>query len=247
MPGEEHLPARPPQSFTTTHWSVVLAARGSPDTGTTAALETLCRTYRYPLYAFVRRQGYGPEDAEDLTQGFFARLLEKDYLGAVNPGKGRFRSFLLAAIRHFLADERDKATAQKRGGGRPLISLDAGQAEERYCLEPSHDWAPDKLFERRWASSLLTSVFDRLADVYAQAGKGELFQVLQEFLAPDVGTTDYASAASRLNMSEGAVRMAVSRLRRRYGELFREEVTHTVADPGEIEDEMRYLHRILSG
>lgn len=232
--------------FATTHWSVVLAAREAPDTRATTALETLCRTYWYPLYAFVRRQGHAPEDAQDLTQGFFARLLEKDYLTAVNPDKGRFRSFLLAAIKHFLADERDKATAQKRGGGRTVISLDARTAEERYRLEPAHDASPDRLFERRWALSLLSAVFDRLEKDYVAAGKGELFQVVQGFLSPDSGEADYASAARQLGMNEGAVRMAVHRLRRRYADLFREEVAHTVAGPGEVEDEMRHLRRILS-
>ena len=235
-----------PGTFRTTHWSVVLAARAGADTRATAALETLCRTYWYPLYAFVRLQGYAAEDAQDLTQGFFARLLAKDYLAAVDPAKGRFRSFLLAAIKHFLADERDKATALKRGGGQPLISLDAQQAEERYRLEPTHDWTPDKLFERRWALSLLSAVFERLEQDYAAAGKGELFQVGQRFLSPESGEADYPAAARQLDMNEGAVRMAVHRLRRRYAELFRAEVANTVADPGEIEDEMRHLRGILS-
>jgi DNA-directed RNA polymerase specialized sigma24 family protein len=233
-------------TFQTTHWSVVLAAGAGTDTRATAALETLCRAYWYPLYAFVRRRGYAPEDAQDLTQGFFARLLEEDYLTAVDPAKGRFRSFLLAAIKHFLADERDKATAQKRGGGQPMISLDARQAEDRYRLEPAHDSSPDKLFERRWALSLLSVVFERLEKDYAAAGKHELFQVVQRFLSPDSDEADYPTAARQLDMNEGAVRMAVHRLRRRYAALFREEVAITVAHPGEIEDEMRHLRRILS-
>jgi RNA polymerase sigma-70 factor (ECF subfamily) len=224
----------------------VLETGRGHDAQATEALQTLCQTYWYPLYAFLRRFGYTPEDAEDLTQGFFARLLEKDYLSEVAPRKGRFRSFLLAAIKHFIADERDKAHAQKRGGGKPLVSLDARAADARYDLEDTHDLPPDKLFERRWALSLLAVVFERLAKDYAEAGKDELFQVLQSFLAPDAEMTDYVSAAHRLHMNESAVRMAVSRLRRRYANLFREEVAQTVADPGEIEDEMRWLRRILS-
>jgi DNA-directed RNA polymerase specialized sigma24 family protein len=233
-------------AFNTTHWSVVLAAQGGQDTEALTALEILCRAYWYPLYAFARRQGHSPEDAQDLTQGFFARLVERNYLTAVNPAKGRFRSFLLAAIKHFLADERDKASAQKRGGGRPLISLDAQQAEASYRLEPTHDLSPDKLFERRWALSLLSVVFVRLERDYVAVGKRELFEVVQRFLSPGPDAADYGAAARKLNMNEGAVRMAVSRLRRRYAGLFREEVAHTVADPGEIEDEMRQLRRILS-
>ena len=234
------------QWFATTHWSVVLAAKGPNAPGVTESLEKLCQAYWYPLYAYVRRQGENPQDAQDLTQGFFARLLEKDCLARVDRAKGKFRSFLLAALKHFLADERDKARTQKRGGGQPQISLDTQEAEERYGLEPAHNLTPEKLFERRWALSLLFAVFDRLAQDYAEAGKEELFQVIQAFLAPNAGQMDYTSAARRLNMKEGAVRMAVHRLRRRYGKLFRQEVAHTVSTEDEIEDEMNQLRRILS-
>jgi DNA-directed RNA polymerase specialized sigma24 family protein len=247
QPGEAGVPAPSGQAwFATTHWSVVLAAGQSTDTQASAALEQLCHTYWYPLYAFVRRQGHDPHDAQDLTQGFFARLLEKDYLADVDRRKGKFRSFLLATTKHFLADEHDKATALKRGGGQVPISLDAQVAEDRFGLEPKHELTPEKLFERRWALSLLGEVFDRLAKDYAAADKAELFQELQEFLAPGAESTNYAVAAQRLKMNEGAVRMAVHRMRQRYGELFREEVAHTVADPNEIEDEMQHLLRVLS-
>jgi DNA-directed RNA polymerase specialized sigma24 family protein len=235
-----------PGQFRTTHWSVVLCAKNRDSPESEQAMATLCETYWYPLYAYVRRQGDNPHDAQDLTQSFFARLLEKDYLADLDRAKGKFRSFLLAALKHFLADERDKAFAQKRGGGHTLISLDAREAEERYQLEPAHDLTPEKLFERRWALSLLFAVFDRLAKDYAETGKGELFQVIQEFLAPDSGKMDYACAARQLNMKEGTVRMAVHRLRRRYGTLFRQEVAHTVANESEIEDEMNQLRKILS-
>jgi RNA polymerase sigma-70 factor (ECF subfamily) len=242
-PGSDAL-ARKPGAFPVTHWSVVVAASGGQDTQALSALENLCSTYSYPLYAFVRRQGYGPHDAQDLTQGFFARLLEKDYLADVDRRKGKFRSFLLSAIKHFLADERDKVSAQKRGGGQMPVSLDAQEAEDRFRLEPAHELTPEKLFERRWALALLAKVSDRLAQDYAAAEKGELFQVLQHFLAP--GDANYPDAAQRLNVSEGAVRMAVHRLRQRYGQLFREEIANTVGDPSEIEDEMRHLRNVLS-
>ena len=235
-----------PAAFPATHWSVILAARAGQDTQAAIALENLCRAYWYPLYAFVRRQGYDTPDAQDLTQGFFARLLEKDYLADVDRRKGRFRSFLVAAIKHFLADERDKASALKRGGGQVPISLDAQAAEDRFRLEPAHELTPEKLFERLWALSLLRRVFGRLAQDYAEADKKELFAELQEFLAPGAEAASYALLARRLNMNEGAVRMAVHRLRQRYGQLFREEVAHTVADPNEIEEEMRHLLRVLS-
>jgi len=235
-----------PAAFPVTHWSVILAARAGQDTQAATALENLCRAYWYPLYAFIRRQGYDPHDAQDLTQGFFARLLEKDYLADVDRRKGRFRSFLVAAIKHFLADERDKASALKRGGGQVPISLDAQAAEDCFRLEPAHELTPEKLFERLWALSLLGKVFDRLAQDYADADKKQLFEELQEFLAPGAEATSYALPAQRLNMTEGAVRMAVHRLRQRYGQLFREEVAHTVADPNEIEEEMRHLLRVLS-
>jgi DNA-directed RNA polymerase specialized sigma24 family protein len=247
QPGETGMPAPSGQAwFATTHWSVVLAAGKSADAEASAALEQLCRTYWYPLYAFVRRQGFDAPDAQDLTQGFFARLLEKDYLTDVDRRKGTFRSFLLAAIKHFVADEHDKATAFKRGGGQVPISLDAQAAEDCFRLEPAHELTPEKLFERRWALSLLGKVFDRLAQDYAQAGKKELFAELQEYLAPGAEAASYALPAQRLNMSEGAVRMAVHRLRQRYGQLFREEVANTVSDPNEIEAEMRHLLKVLS-
>ena len=232
--------------FATTHWSVVLAAKDDKKPEVTAALEKLCQVYWYPLYAYVRRQGNSPQDAEDLTQGFFARLLEKHYLDDVDRKRGKFRSFLLASIKHFMADEHDRATAQKRGGGRLLISLDVEDSEKRYRLEPAHDLTPEKLFERRWALSLLSAVFERLQKDYAEAGKGKLFEVIQRFLAPDSNEADYASAAGQLQMKEDALRMAVHRLRQRYGNLFREEVANTVSDESEIEDEMRHLRNILS-
>ena len=234
-------------TFKTTHWSVVLDARDGKGANASSAMETLCRAYWFPLYAFVRRQGYSPVDAEDLTQGFFTRLLEKDYLATVGREKGRFRSFLLATIKHFMADERDKALALKRGGGQSFVPLDFHQAEDRYRQELSDDFTPEKLYERRWVLTLMSVVFERLEKNYDDAGKHELYQVIQEFLGGDPDSANYAAAAHRLDMSEGAVRVAVHRMRRRYGELFREEVAKTISNESEIEDEIRHIQNVLSG
>ncbi|MBI4324111.1 MAG: sigma-70 family RNA polymerase sigma factor [Chloroflexi bacterium] len=226
--------------FRTTRWSVVLEARHSPDDASTA-LETLCRTYWYPLYAFVRRAGHDPHSAQDLTQEFFARFLAKNYLSDVSPEKGKFRSFLLAALKHFLADEWDKAQTAKRGGGQPLLSLDDATAEARYRLEPSHDLTPDKIFDRRWALTLLEQVLTRLEAEFVDDGKKEMFEELQVFLLGKQSAAPYAQAASRLGMTEGAVKVAAHRLRRRYRELLRLEIAHTVESAGEIEGELRDL------
>ena len=235
-----------PGQFRTTHWSVVLSAKDtdSPESG--RAIATLCETYWYPLYAYVRRTGYAPEQAEDLTQAFFARFLEKRLWESVDKNRGRFRSFLLKTVKNFLADEHDKSMALKRGGGKALISLEAQQAEERYQLEPAHDIRPETLFERRWALSVLSAVFDRLGKDYAKAGKAELFRVIQAFLAPDFDQADFQSAVEQLQMKEGTLRMAIHRLRRRYGQLLQEEVAHTVAHEDEVEDEIRHLHTVLT-
>ena len=230
--------------FTTTHWSVVLAARATDAPQAAAALEKLCRTYWYPLYAYLRRRGYGEHDAQDMTQGFFAHLLERDWLQGVAREKGRFRSFLLAALNYFLADQRDRATAQKRGGGQPVISFDAHEAEERYRLEPVDERSPDKLFEQRWAMALLDQVLARLAQEFSDAGKLELFNQLQPFLVEGTGEKTYAETA-REGMTEEALKKAVQRMRRRYHQLFREEIAQTVASPEEVEEELRHLCAVL--
>ena len=231
--------------FATTHWSVVLAAGQSTDAQASEALEQLCRTYWYPLNAFVRREGRSPEDAQDLTQGFFARLLEKNYLAQVERQKGKFRSFLLAALRHFLADQRDRARAVKRGGGADCLSLDAQTAEERYRLEPVDRMDAEKIYERRWAMTLLEQALTRLRDENIAAGKLELFERLRDFVA---GESDISSAeaATQLGLTESTVKSALHRLRQRYRELVREEIAHTVADPAEIDTELRYLIAVLS-
>ncbi len=239
----------PPKAreFTTTHWSVVLSA-GNPESPQAAdALERLCRTYWYPLYAYVRRDGSSPEDAQDLTQAFFARFLEKDYLADVRREKGRFRSFLLASLRHFLADERDRSRAIKRGGGRTILSLDAQDAEGRYVLEPRDELTAEKVFERRWALTVLEAAHARLRDDYAQAGKTKRFEALETFLPGEQAAGTYAQAAGRLGVAVGTVKWEVHQLKQRYRELLRAEIAHTVPSADEIDAEVRHLIAVLSG
>ena len=232
--------------FVTTHWSVVLTAARSDTTRARAALENLCQTYWYPLYAYVRRRGYSPEDAQDLTQEFFARLLEHNAVANVAPEKGRFRSFLLASMNHFLADEWDKARAQKRGGGK-VIPLDLQSAETRLGEIPVEHFTPEKAFEHRWAITLLEEVYQRLAEEYRTQDKAVLFDTLRVTLAGKSEAAPYAGLARQLNLSEGAVKVAVHRLRQRYRALLRETIADTVSSPDEVEDELRYLFRTLAG
>ena len=227
--------------FATTHWSVVLAAGQSTDAQASEALEQLCRTYWYPLYAYVRRRGYKPEDAEDLTQEFFARFLAGKYLARVNRERAKFRSYLLGALNHFLADAWDHAHRIKRGGTQALQTFDVRSAESRYTLEPVEELNPDRLFDRRWALTVLDQVLSRLRQEYERSGKGRLFEKLSAFLPGDAEAESYGDLAGELEMTESAVRVAVHRLRRRYGQLFSSEVAHTVSHPAEIQDEMRYL------
>ena len=233
--------ARPGAVFVTTRWSVVVAAGLAASSESERALAQLCRAYWYPLYAFVRRQGHSPQDAEDLTQGFFAHLLEKKALGAVEREKGKFRSFLLASLKNFLANDWDRQHAAKRGGKHSTISLDDDTAEARYLREPSHDATPEKLYEQSWALTVLETILHQLRKEYTAAGKGHLFEALQEHLIGDEDATAYASTAVQLGMKEGAVRMAVLRMRRHFGYLLRNEIAHTVAEPGELEEELRHL------
>src|SRR5947209_5762754 len=217
----------PPSHFATTHWSLVLAARDRAEPGADDALASLCDLYWYPLYAYVRRRGHGADEAHDLTQEFFARLLAKDFLAGVDRGKGKFRSFLLAACNHFLANEHDRARAKKRGGGRPVLSLGAADAAGRYRAEPAEALTPEKLFERRWALALLQQVMSRLRDEFEAKGKGRLFDRLRGFLVGEKGA-GHRAAADDLGLSEGAVKVAVHRLRQRYRELLHEEIGRTV-------------------
>lgn len=231
---------KPGAVFVTTRWTVVLAAGLSSSAASEQALAQLCRTYWYPLYAFVRGQGHSPQDAEDLTQGFFAHLLEKKALGHVHQQKGKFRSFLLASLKNFLANDWDRKHRIKRGGECSIVSLDES-AEARYLREPSHDSTPDKIFEQSWALTVLETVLQRLRREYTAAGKAHFFDALQDHLVGDENAAAYASAAAQLGMKEGAVRMTVLRMRRHFGYLLRSEIAHTVADPGQLEEELRYL------
>lgn len=238
--------ARPGSVFVTTHWSVVLQAGRKGTTHALDALEQLCRVYWYPLYAYVRRRGYSPPDAQDLTQEFFVRLLERNWLARANQAKGRFRTFLLHAIERFLANEWDKVSALKRGGGQKLVPLQLDTGETRYSAEPADLRTPEQVFERRWALALLGEVMQQLEAEYRAEGKSDLFRALRSCLVGDREGLPYPQLARQLGMSEGAVRVAVHRLRRRYRELLRAEIAHTVASPEEVDAEMRHLFKVLA-
>ncbi len=242
QPSDSILPGT--RGFVTTRWSVVLSARGDT-TGAPLALARLCTTYWYPLYAFVRRQGHGPHDAQDLTQEFFARLLEKGWLDGVDRERGRFRSFLLASMKHFLANEWDRAHALKRGGGTTLLRLDDETAEARYRKEPADHTTAEQLFDRRWALTILEQVLARLRSEMEASGKLPQFEALKFSLMGE--KTAYAEVARQLRMREGAVKVAVHRLRERYRALIRAEIAETVASTTEVEDELRHLFAALSG
>jgi DNA-directed RNA polymerase specialized sigma24 family protein len=233
--------------FATTQWSVVLAAGDSTSPEGTEALGRLCRTYWYPLYAYVRRQGRSPEDAQDLTQDFFAHLLARGFPCAAAPQRGKFRSFLLTSLRHFLVDRHRHAGAIKRGGGHRIISLDAAQAEERLRLEPQHDLTPERLYERAWAMTLLDRARLRLAEEYSAAGKADLYERLKGFPLTEKSDSSFQQAATELGMTVSALKSVVHRLRGRYRQLVREEVAHTVADPAELNEEARHLIAVISG
>ncbi len=232
----------PPRDyFATTRWTVVLAAGHARTPQADVALEELCRTYWYPLYAYVRHQGHTREDAEDLTQAFFARFLAKNYLEGLRSERGKFRAFLLASLKHFLANERDRAGRQKRGGGSPVLSLDWQGAETRYQIDPVDQLSPDKLFDRAWAVTLLETVITRLRDENAAEGKSTLFEQFKPFLMAGKSAIPYAQAAAAAGLTEGAARVAVHRLRRRYRELLRQEIAQTLSHPDQIEEEMQAL------
>lgn len=233
--------------FVTTHWSVVLTAARSDTTQAHAALAKLCQTYWHPLYTYVRRRGHSPEDAQDLTQEFFARLLEKHWLGNADQTKGRFRSFLLSAMNCFLADEWDKARAQKRGGGVPLVPLQFDTAETRYGLEPADNVTPERSFELRWALTLLEEVLNRLRGEYEQEGKADLFAALHPCLVGERTSQPYSELAAKLGASENTVKSLVHRLRQRYRQLLRDEIAHTVAGSEEVDEELRHLFAVLAG
>jgi RNA polymerase sigma-70 factor (ECF subfamily) len=235
------------QQFATTHWSMVVSAGAGRSSEAGRALATLCEHYWFPLYAFVRRAGYSAEDAQDLTQEFFARLLARNFLAVADPQRGKFRSFLLGAMKHFLAKEKRRQGALKRGGGQPVLSLDFGAGEDRYKLiEPVDNLTPERLYEKRWALALLDLVLNRLREEFQAEGKLESFDRLKQFLAAGAEKPAYLIIAEELGMSEGAVKVAVHRLRRRYRKLLKEEIARTVADPKTLDDELGELLAALS-
>jgi RNA polymerase sigma factor (sigma-70 family) len=233
-----------PTAFTTTHWSVVLEAQGESPAAQ-EALEKLCRIYWRPIYSFVRRQGFGPEEAEDITQGFFVQLLERRKFSAVRKEKGRLRSFLLGALKYFLADDQRRAMAIKRGEGQRLIPLEELRADERIEMEPADPVTAEMIYERRWALTVLEQVLDRLKNEYRTAGNAALFDSLKQLLPDEPGAPSQAEIAAQLGMTENALRQAFYRFRQRYQSLLREEIAHTVATPGDIEDELRHLIAVI--
>jgi RNA polymerase sigma-70 factor (ECF subfamily) len=230
--------------FTTTSWTQVLAAREAPSSESRQALEGLCKAYWYPLYAFVRRQGHDPEESRDLTQAYFARLLEKGYLEDFDPSLGRFRVFLKASVKNFLSKERDKAHAWKRGGQAHFASL-SDEVEGRYCYEPVDRLTPEEIFERRWALTLLERVLEKLRQEFDDESRSEEFQKLRGYLTGEELKVPYREVAKELGSTETAVRTSVHRLRVRFGKVLRQEIAETVAAPNDVEDEMRHLLRML--
>jgi RNA polymerase sigma-70 factor (ECF subfamily) len=227
--------------FATTHWTVVLAAGKQSTPQSARALEELCRAYWFPLYAYVRRRGHSREDAEDLTQAFFARFLEKNYLAGLSAERGRFRAFLLASLKHFLANEWDKSQRQKRGGGVMPLSLDWQTADSQFQIAATAGPSPDKAFDREWAVALLAKVIERLQTECEAEGRARQFAELKIFLTAGKGTLTHAAAAQALGMDEVAVRVAVHRLRKRYRQLLRDEIAQTLADAADVDEEMRAL------
>ena len=227
--------------FKTTHWSAVLDARGNDTAQAEAALAKLCQTYWFPIYSYIRQLGKSPEDAQDLTQDFFARLLEKEYLKAVQPERGKFRSFVLMVLKRFLANEHDRANRQKRGGGQEMLSLSVKDTEAWYQRELVDDWTPEKAYDRRWATTVLEQVNSRLAAEMAASGKATVLEELKDFLTGEKSERSYEEVARRLEMTEGTLRVTIHRLRHRYRELLRLEIAHTVDGPEAIDDEIRYL------
>lgn len=249
-PTETSVHGRPPEprqaaNFATTHWSVVLAAGRSDRAAAAAALDRLCQEYWFPVYSFVRRKGHDAHQAEDLTQGFFAKLLEKNWLESADPNRGRFRTFLLTAVTRFLANEYDRDQALKRGGGQRVLSFDAHDAEGRYQLEPATDATPEKLFEQQWAHQILAVVLDKLRDEFDGGGRAGRFEILKNFLIGDGESMPYAAAAAQLGLTESAVKSGIYRLRQRFAELLRGEIAQTVETESEVDAEISHLMNML--
>lgn len=243
MPFSSVTPGRP-RRFHTTQWSMIVAAREDSGPASRAALESLCRAYWYPLYAYVRRAGHSPADAQDLTQAFFAQLLEKNWIDAADPQRGRFRTFLLVALRRFLAKAWRHASTQKRGGATPTVALDASEAEARFAVEPA--LGPDEVFEHRWAMTVLSKAMERLANEYTASHRAAEFEQLKDCLTAAHGEIPYDRLAAEMKSTAGAVRVAVHRLRKRFRDVLRLEVAETVEDSAELEDELRHLVTVLS-
>jgi len=237
----------PGDIFATTHWTVVLTAGQRHTPQSDSALEQLCRTYWFPLYAYVRRRGEAKADAEDLTQAFFARLLEKNFLAGLDAERGKFRAFLLAALKHFLANEWDKARAQKRGGGEVPLSLDWQTADTKFQVAATNEASPDRAYDREWALALLAKVIERLQAESETEGKGKVFAQLKSFLMAGQAESAQAEVAKALGMEEGAVRVAIHRLRKRYRQLLRDEIANTLSDPAMVDEEMRALFGAFGG
>ncbi len=244
---ETDIPSGLGGGFPTTHWSVVLSAGDGSLPNAKAALERLCRAYWYPLYVYVRWQGRSVEDAQDLTQEFFARLLQRDYLRLSDPARGRFRTFLLTALKRFLVNDWKKGRAVKRGGGQTVISWNQQETESRFLVEPADQTTPEKAFEKRWALIVLEQVFERLREEFTAGGQTERFERLKVLLWGEKDSPSYAEVAAELGLTEGALKVAVHRLRQRYRELLRAEIANTVERPEEVDDELRHLIAAISG
>ena len=248
VPGDQpvpHVESTQARWFATTHWSVVLAAGDESSASGAAALEQLCQAYWYPLYAYVRRKGYGPEDAQDLTQGFLARLLAGNRIALADPARGRFRTFLLSALQNFLINEWAKTSRDKRGGGIEFVPLHTQDPEQLYAAEPADERTPEVIYEQRWAAAVMARAFDRLRDEYG-AAQAQLFEALKPFVWGEKSGTSHAEIGAALGLSGGAVRVAVHRLRRRYRDLLRQEIAETVSSAADVDDELRHLMAVVS-
>ena len=233
--------------FASTHWSVVLAAKNGESPGSGEAFEQLCCTYWPPLYSFIRREGHDESEAKDLTQEFFLKLIERDYLQHLKHQRGRFRSFMLTLLKNFLSEQRGRAAAQKRGGGKPLLPLEGIGENGSYLVEPVDNLSPDQVFERRWAQTVFQVALNRLQAEYVESGRGPFFELLKDFQPREAGAPSYVEIGEKFGMTESAVKSAVQRLRQRHREILREEISHTVTSPEEIDEEIRHLREVLGG